>query len=99
MTSSFVIPSLNQPVTFLRFAAVIAGGTAGLFGIALIAALMIVNICSLENAGTPVMSPVSPFTPRAMRDVMLRAGFKKMQQETVSIENLNGVNMKKGGLK
>lgn len=99
VTSSFVIPSLNQPVTFLRFAAVIAGGTAGLFGIALIAALMIVNICSLENAGTPVMSPVSPFTPRAMRDVMLRAGFKKMQQETVSIESLNGVNMKKGGLK
>lgn len=99
VTSSFVIPSLNQPVTFLRFAAVIAGGTAGLFGIALIAALMIVNICSLENVGTPVMSPVSPFTPRAMRDVMLRAGFKKMQQETVSIESLNGVNMKKGGLK
>lgn len=99
VTSSFVIPSLNQPVTFLRFAAVIAGGTAGLFGIALIASLMIVNICSLENAGTPVMSPVSPFTPRAMRDVMLRAGFKKMQQETVSIESLNGVNMKKGGLK
>lgn len=93
VTSSFVIPSLNQPVTILRFAAVIAGGIAGLFGIALIAALMIVNICSLENAGTPVMSPVSPLTPRAMRDVILRVGFKKMQKETVSIESLNGVNM------
>lgn len=98
VTSSFVIPSLNQPVTILRFAAVIAGGISGLFGIALIAALMIVNICSLENAGTPIMSPVSPLTPRAMRDVMLRAGFKKMQEQTVSIESLNGVNMHKEDL-
>lgn len=93
VTSSFVIPSLNQPVTILRFAAVIAGGISGLFGIALIAALMIVNICSLENAGTPVASPVSPFTPRAMRDVLLRSGFKRMQEDKVAIENLNGVNM------
>lgn len=95
VTSSFVIPSLNQPVTILRFATVIAGGIAGLFGIALIAALMIVNICSLENAGTPVMSPVSPFTPKAMRDVLLRVGFKRMQDKTVAIESLNGVNMNK----
>ena len=93
VTSSFVIPSLNQPVTILRFAAVIAGGISGLFGIALIAALMIVNICSLENAGTPVTSPVSPLTPMAMRDVLLRSGFKKMQEDKVAIENLNGVNM------
>ena len=44
VTSSFVIPSLNQPVTILRFAAVIAGGIAGLFGIALVAAVIIVVI-------------------------------------------------------
>lgn len=98
VTSSFVIPSLNQPVTLLRFAAVIAGGIAGLFGIALVAALIIVNICSLENAGTPVMSPVSPFTPPAMRDVLLRVGFKKMQKKKVAIQNLNGVNMDKEDL-
>ncbi|MGN1304396.1 MAG: spore germination protein [Oscillospiraceae bacterium] len=95
VTSSFVIPSLNQPVTILRFAAVIAGGIGGLFGIALIAALMIVNVCSLENAGTPVMSPVSPLTPKAMRDVMLRIGFKKMQEKKVTLEELKGVNMGK----
>lgn len=99
VTASFVIPSLNQPVTVLRFLSVIAGGTAGLFGIALIASAMIVNICSLENAGTPVMSPVSPFTPRAMRDVSLRIGFSKMQEKPASIESLNGVNMRDGGIK
>lgn len=92
VTASFVIPSLNQPVTILRFAAVIAGGALGLYGIALVAAVMIINICSLENAGVPVMSPVSPFTPRAMRDVMTRAGFRTLAENSFSVENLNGAN-------
>lgn len=92
VTASFVIPSLNQPVTILRFAAVIAGGTLGLYGIALVAAVMLINICSLENAGVPVMSPVSPFTLRAMRDVMTRAGFKTLAENSFSVENLNGAN-------
>lgn len=92
VTASFVIPSLNQPITILRFAAVIAGGTLGLYGIALVAAVMLINICSLENAGVPVMSPVSPFTPRAMRDVVTRAGFRTLAENSFSVEDLNGAN-------
>ncbi len=94
VTSSFVIPTLNQPVTILRFAAVLAGGIAGIFGLSLLAAVILVNICSLENIGTPALSPISPFTPKAMRDVMLRIGFKKMEKDKFSVEQLNGVNMK-----
>ncbi|MGN0609511.1 MAG: spore germination protein [Oscillospiraceae bacterium] len=97
VTASFVIPSLNQPVTVLRFIAVIAGGTLGLYGIALTASVMLVNICSLENAGAPVMSPVSPFTPSAMRDVLIRAGFRTLGKRTASVGSLTGVNMRNGG--
>lgn len=97
VTASFVIPSLNQPVTVLRFIAVIAGGTMGLYGIALTASVMLVNICSLENAGAPVMSPVSPFTPSAMRDVLIRAGFRTLGKRTASVGSLTGVNMRNGG--
>ncbi|MCD7731012.1 MAG: spore germination protein [Oscillospiraceae bacterium] len=93
VTASFVIPSLNQPVTVLRFISVIAGGIAGLYGIALVASVILVNICSLESVGAPIMSPLSPFTPRAMRDVLTRAGFRTLGRRTASVEDLKGVNM------
>ncbi len=93
VTASFVVPSLNQQITMLRFISVIAGGISGLYGISLLAALMLVNLCSLENYGAPVTSPLSPFTPKAMRDVLARVGFKRMATGNATIEKLNGVNM------
>ena len=97
VTASFVIPPLNQPVTILRFISVIAAGAFGLYGIALITALMLINICSMENDGVPSMAPISPFTPYAMRDVFTRIGFRRLGNGTASIENLNGVNINKEG--
>ena len=94
VTASFVIPSLDQSITMLRFIAVAAGGICGLYGISLLAAAVLVNICSLENYGAPVMSPVSPFTPKAMRDVLTRIGFPKMAKGQASVEKLHGVDMK-----
>ncbi|MBQ8827022.1 MAG: spore germination protein [Oscillospiraceae bacterium] len=93
VTAGFVIPSLNQPVTILRFVTLIAGGIMGLYGVALTAAVMLVNICSLESGGAPVMSPLSPFTARSMRDVFIREGFKKMGGRPAYIEKLSGVHM------
>lgn len=95
VTASFVVPSLNQPVTILRFISVIAGGIYGLFGVSLVAALMVVNICSLENAGTPLTSPLTPYTPRAMRDVFLRAGFRRLENDNFTVESLHGSDLRK----
>ena len=92
VTASFVIPSLNQQITVLRFIAVVAGGISGLYGISLAAAVL-VNICALENHGAPVMSPLSPFTPKAMRDVLTRIGFPRMAKGRASVEKLHGVDM------
>lgn len=93
VTASFVIPSLAQQITVLRLIAVAAGGICGLYGISLLAAVMLVNICAVENYGVPVMSPVSPFTPKAMRDVLVRIGFPKMAKGKASVEKLHGVDM------
>lgn len=93
VTAGFVIPSLNQPVTILRFLTLIAGGVMGLYGVALAAAVTLVNICSLESSGAPVMSPLSPFTARSMRDVLTRIGFRKMGGKPAYIERLSGVHI------
>ena len=69
----------------------------GLYGIALVAAVMLVNICSLENYGAPVMSPISPFTPSSMQDVLTRLGMRSLGRRGTSVERLNGVDMNKEG--
>ncbi|MBQ7783470.1 MAG: spore germination protein [Oscillospiraceae bacterium] len=93
VTASFVIPSLDQQVTLFRIAAVIMGGIFGLYGIALLSAFLLANICAAENYGLPVMAPLSPFTRKAMGDVAIRLGFGKMGGRGFTVEKLNGVDM------
>ncbi|MDR0946677.1 MAG: spore germination protein [Ruminococcus sp.] len=91
--SGFLIPNLYQPVSVLRIIAVIAGGIAGLYGIALLGAVILINICSLESYGVPVTAPISPMTWRSLRDIITRIGMKKMVKGDVTVEGLNGANM------
>lgn len=92
--SSFVVPSLFQEVTIMRFGFIIIGGTLGIFGISLGLALMIVNLCSVNAYGIPSMSPESPFQMFAMRDVLLRAGWKKLGRKKLKIQNLPGTEIR-----
>ncbi len=92
--SSFVVPSLFQEVTIMRFGFIIIGGTLGIFGMALGMAWMIVNLCSVNAYGIPSMSPESPFQMFAMRDVLLREGWKKLGRKKLKIQNLPGTEIK-----
>ena len=94
VTASFVIPSLDQQVTVFRLAAVVLGGFAGLYGIALLSAFLLANICAAENYGLPVMAPVSPFTRKAMGDVAVRLGFRRMGKRGFTVEKLNGADIR-----
>ncbi len=93
--SSFVVPNLYDAIVILRFAFILAGGLGGFYGIVLGMAFLLFNICSLRNYGVPYTAPVSPFTFSAMRDVLIRAGWKRMQTKDVKVEELNGVHIKK----
>ncbi len=95
VTASFVIPSLNQPITVLRLICVIAASLFGLYGAALTAAAVLVNICTPENYGVPLSAPLQPFTGGAMKDIFIRSGFKKLAGNTIAAEDLRGVHMNK----
>lgn len=88
--TSFVIPSLYEPVSVLRFAFILLGGFTGLYGIALLIMVIAVNICSLNNFGMPYMSPIAPFSLTAMRDTFVRLSFKRIGGRNVKLQNLNG---------
>jgi spore germination protein KA len=84
--AGFVIPDLNPPVSVLRLLFVLVGGMGGLFGISLLGAVVLFHICAAENHGFPLTAPIAPFRKKGMRDVLWRAGFRKMQSGNFTVE-------------
>ena len=71
------------------FLFLICGGLWGLYGVSLLGAAVLFNICATEDYGFPYTAPVSPFTFSAMRDIVTRVGFRKMQHGNFTVEKLN----------
>lgn len=94
--SSFVVPSLYEPVTVLRFGFIVVGGVLGLYGVYLCFALLVVNLCSIRVMGVPVTSPISPAQGYSFRDMFIRSGWKVLEKEDLVIENLPGSDRKEG---
>lgn len=88
--SSFVVPSLYESVSILRFVFIIIGGATGLYGITLGLAFLSVNMTKLNSFGAPYLAPVSPFSPKAMKDVLIRARWDKLSKEESQIQNFKG---------
>lgn len=87
---SFVVPQNYEKIVVLRFLYIFAGGIFGLYGLLLTAAAVIIKMCSLDTYGVPYMAPISPFTPKAMRDMLIRANWKRMAKGDVTVQSLNG---------
>lgn len=89
-TCSFVLPSLNPQLTALRFIGIFAGGLAGFFGMAVFSLVILVNASATDCLSVPYLSPAAPFTLKATRDLLWRAGYRRMQKHRVTVESLNG---------
>ncbi len=84
--AGYVVPDLNQAVTILRLLFVLIAGQWGLFGIGLFGTVVLFNIAAAENYGFPFTAPLSPLRPKAMRDVLTRVNFRKMQSGHFTVE-------------
>lgn len=87
---SFVVPQNYEKVVVLRFLYIFAGGIFGLYGLLLAAGAVIIKMCSLDTYGVPYMAPISPFSPKAWRDMLVRANWKRMAKSDVTVQTLNG---------
>lgn len=83
---SYVTSALYAPITVLRFVFVLAGGIFGLWGIVLLSCLMLVNMCAKTSLGVPYMSSLAPFSFKRMRDVFIRAGWRKLSKHTIKVQ-------------
>lgn len=83
---SYVTAALYPPIMVLRFAFVIVGGIFGLWGIVLLACILLINMCGKTSFGVPYMSSLAPFSWRRMRDVFVRDGWRKLGKHTIKIQ-------------
>ncbi len=95
--SAFVVPSLYESVTVLRFLFILLGGFWGLFGIMLGVCAVGINLCSKESFGVPVTSPITPFSLKGLRDTLIRASFKTLSKDSMTVQNLPGANVEERG--
>lgn len=88
--SSYVVYSLYDSVSVLRFIFIIVGGLTGMYGIVLGAGMVFVNICSLNPFGIPYSSPISPLDRHSLGDVFYRESWLKLSKRKVRVSELRG---------
>jgi hypothetical protein len=78
--ASFVIPrySVGFSLRLLRFPIILLAGTLGLLGIMLSVFTIIIHLCRLRSFGVPYLSPMAPLERRELKDVLIRAPWRKM---------------------
>ena len=91
--SSFVVPSLYDTVTVLKFLFILLGGVFGLFGITLGLSVLLLELCSVSVGGVPTAAPATPFNPYALRDMFFRAGWKFLGKYVFRVEQVPGSRM------
>lgn len=89
VVSGFVVPDLSQAITVLRIVFIICGGIWGIFGISLFGAAVLFNMCATGDYGFPYTAPISPFKAKTMGDIAVREGFRKMQNNNFTVEELH----------
>jgi len=88
--SSFVVPSLYEAVTLLKFLFIIVGGTWGLYGIALGLMALAVNLCAMESEGVPMTAPLAPFSTFSMRDTIFRQSWRQLGKKQAKLWRMPG---------
>ncbi len=79
-TSAFVVPQLDQQISVLRLIFILAGSTAGLFGLAVCAVLFTANICAMNELSVSFLAPLSPFNKTRAGGALFRKSFQRCAQ-------------------
>ncbi|MFZ5975671.1 MAG: spore germination protein [Bacillota bacterium] len=69
---SFVVSSLNDSSTLLRYFFVILAALMGGFGIAMGLLFILLHLISLRSFGVPYLSPLAPLTLKDLKDTLVR---------------------------
>lgn len=77
--ASFLIPTISDSTTILRWYLLVLAATMGGFGIALGLMTVLFHLASLESFGAPYLYPYSPYSTTDMKDSLVRKPLWKMR--------------------
>ncbi|GMQ56361.1 spore germination protein [Vallitalea sediminicola] len=83
--ATFVIYSLNDSITILRFAFMILGAAGGLFGMLIGTIFLLLHLVSIRSFGAPYMSPMGPRNNKDMKDTLIRVPLWMMNSRPQAI--------------
>ena len=86
--TSLVETDLYHAIAVLRIVFIIVGGISGLFGIMIGAAVLIINLSSVENYGVFFLSPLAPYNKSLFRDTITRLSMGKLGKNIFNINKL-----------
>lgn len=86
--ASFAIPNFSASfaIRLIRFPLLIASGTLGLLGFAVMFTILTIHALSIRSFGEPFIAPAAPFQPSDQKDTLIRAPWWSMQKNAAVAE-------------
>lgn len=91
---SLVSSDLYQPIAVLRIVFILVGGVAGLYGIMIGGAALLISLAAMTDYGVPFLAPATPYNKTLWRDSVFRLDMERLNKK---IFDINGLKQDKGG--
>ena len=88
--TGYTVPKLYEPMAVLRLIFILVGGIWGVWGVLAGFTFLLFELCGKTSFSVPFLAPVAPFRLSAMRDVLVRAGWKRLVRPNASVQHMPG---------
>ena len=92
--SIYTIPELLETNSVLRFIILMISGSIGLYGVILFSAFLICYLTTMENYGSPYISPYSPLIYNDLQDGMYMDNIIGMKKRPITFGSVNKTRQK-----
>ena len=90
----YTVPNFVETGSILRWIFLIVGGSLGPFGIVLSLAFLLYYLLSTDSFNAPLLAPFSPFSPKDMRDSLVKYGAQNLTKRPALFGSPNKTRIK-----
>ena len=90
----YTVPNFVETGSILRWIFLIVGGSLGPFGIVLCIAFLLYYLLSTDSFNAPLLAPFCPFTPKDMRDSIVKYGAQSLTKRPALFDSPNKTRIK-----
>jgi spore germination protein KA len=91
----YTVPNFVETGSILRWLFLLVGGSLGPFGIILLLSFVLYYLLSTDALGAPLLAPFCPFTPRDLRDSIVKYNGQSLTKRPKILQSKNKTRAKK----